>query len=762
MENLRLRIIIRGAVQGVGFRPFVYRLANDLKVVGFVQNSSYGVIVEVEGKKNILDQFLLRIEKEKPATSFIQSLEHSFLDLVSFKDFQIKESISGEVEAFILPDIATCPECRKEILDSKNRRHQYPFTNCTLCGPRYSIIQNLPYDRANTTMKSFKMCSDCQKEYDSPKDRRFHAQPNACAKCGPSIELWNKDSKVLEKNSSALLKTAEMIKNGDVIAIKGLGGFHLVVDAKNEGAVQKLRDRKKRGLKPFAVMFSCLEEIESDCEVSALERRSLLSSEAPIVLLRKKQSLKIADNVAPQNPYLGVMLAYTPLHILLLDILKGPIVATSANLSEETICVDNREALNSLKYIADGFLVHNRDIAHHVDDSMVRVMAGREMVLRRARGFAPLPIFVKNVEDSILAVGPHLKNTIAFSNKENVFVSQHIGDLETPKALETFEKTIKDLTKIYDVDVKLIVCDEHPNYLSTQFVEYSNLPKEKIQHHYAHACSCMAENEINDEVLGVCFDGTGYGQDQTIWGGEFLKVDKDGFKRFAYFSPFPLPGGEAAVREPRRSAAGLLYHVLGEKAFEEKDVEFLNAFKPEELVNLNSMLRKKINSPLTSSVGRIFDAVSSFLGLCHYVDFEGQAAMSVEFSISDEKSNCVYSFGIKKNESLIVEELFVRDILRDIKNGVKSNVIARKFHDTLVDIIIAIAIRSGLKKIVLTGGCFQNKYLLERSIYRLKEEGFLPYWHQRIPTNDGGISLGQIAAASKKNVLQYDFKQKEK
>jgi len=762
MENLRLRIIIRGAVQGVGFRPFVYKLASDLKIAGFVQNSSYGVIVEAESKKDILDQLLLRIEKEKPPTSFIQSLEHSFLDEKGFKDFQIKESISGEAEVFILPDIATCPECRKEILDPKNRRYQYPFTNCTLCGPRYSIIENLPYDRKNTTMKSFKMCKECQKEYDNPENRRFHAQPNACAKCGPRIELLDKEGKIIEIRRNALLAVVEAIKKGDVVAIKGLGGFHLVVDAKNKEAVQKLRDRKKRGLKPFAVMYRSIEEIVIDCEISDFEKRSLLSSEAPIVLLRKKKDLKIADNVAPQNPCLGAMLAYTPLHILLLDILNGPIVATSANLSEETICIDNDEALSSLKYLADSFLIHNRDIAHHVDDSIVRIMADREMVLRRARGFAPLPIFFKDVKDSVLAVGPHLKNTIAFSNKKNVFISQHIGDLETPKTFETFEKTIEDLTKIYKVNPKLIVCDEHPNYLSTQFAQQSNLPKERIQHHYAHICSCMAENEIDDEVLGVCFDGTGYGQDQTIWGGEFLKVNKDGFKRFAHFSPFPLPGGEAAVREPRRSAAGLLYHVFGEKIFNQKNIESLNAFKREELLNLRSMIKRKINSPLTSSVGRIFDAVSSLLGFRHYIDFEGQAAMDVEFAIFDEESTSAYSFDVKKRESLVIEELFVRDILQDIKAGVEKGLIARKFHDTLVDIIVAVAMRSGLKKIILTGGCFQNKYLLERSIQRLRKEGFLTYWHQRIPTNDGGISLGQIAAASKKNVLQYDLKQKEK
>ena len=750
MEKLRLRIIIRGAVQGVGFRPFIYRLAGSLNVVGFVQNSSYGVIIEVESNKNTLDQFLSSIEKEKPSISFIQSLEHSFLDPIGFTDFQIKESASGKKEALILPDISTCPECRKEILDSNNRRYRYPFANCTLCGPRYSIIESLPYDRVNTTMKNFEMCLECQKEYDDPENRRFHAQPNACSKCGPHIEIVNKNGEVIASYYDALLKAAEMIKAGDVLSIKGLGGFHLVVDAQNEEAVKKLRDRKKRGLKPFAIMYNSLEEAEKDCEISDLEKRSLLSSEAPIVFLKKKENIRIVENVAPGNPYLGVMISFTPLHILLLEILKRPIVATSANLAEETICTDNVDVINVLNHIADGFLVHNREIAHHSDDSIVRIMADREMVLRRARGFAPLPVFVKDVKNFVLAVGSQIKNTIAFSSKENIFVSQHIGDLETPKTLKTFEKTIKDLTKMYNVIPALIACDKHPNYLSTQFAQESGFLKEEIQHHYAHVCSCMAENEIKDEVLGVCFDGTGYGDDQTIWGGEFLKIDKNGFKRFAYFSQFPLPGGEAAIREPRRSAVGLLFHVLGEKIFKDENIELLKMFKSEELINLRSMLIKKINSPLTSSVGRIFDAVSSLLGFCYYSDFEGQAAMNVEFSISDKESNCVYSFDIKKNESLIVEESFIRDILKDLKSGIDKGIIARKFHNTLVDIVIAISMRSGLKKIVLTGGCFQNKYLLEHCVKRLKEEEFSPYWHQRIPTNDGGISLGQVFGASRK------------
>ncbi len=749
MKKLRLRIFIRGAVQGVGFRPFIYKLATSLKLVGWVQNSTEGVVIEVEGCKSDLDQFVLSIDKDKPSISFIQSLEPCFLDVKGYKIFQIKESFLGNKTTIILPDIATCPDCREEILDPKNRRYRYPFTNCTHCGPRYSIIEALPYDRRNTSMKNFKMCKTCQDEYENPNNRRFHAQPNACPQCGPHFELWDRKEKILKTHEQALEQAAKIIKKGGIVALKGLGGFHLMVDARNENAILNLRKRKHRDAKPLAVMYPSLQEVKKDCEVSDLEERLLTSSESPIVLLKKKKSCQVCQTVAPRNPYLGVLLAYAPLHILLMDILKFPIVATSGNVAEETICITDKEAVKKLKDIADAFLIHNRPIIHHVDDSLVRVIKGREMVLRRARGYAPLPIPFKRIDKDILAVGPHLKNTIAISCDENIFVSQHIGDLETEKTFSTFKKTVEDFQKLYETNPRVVACDLHPGYLSTAFAEETNLSKIYIQHHYAHICACMAENEIDDEILGVCWDGTGYGEDGVVWGGEFLRINEHGFARIAHFKSFPLPGGEAAIKEPRRSALGLLYSRLGQQAFNQKDSESIKAFDAQELENIRTMLIKKINSPMTTSVGRIFDALSSLLGFCQVMDFEGQAAMDVEFATLEKESNSVYSFLIKKEDALVIDGPFIREILKDIQDGVSASIICVKFHNTLVDIIVAVAKRSGLQKIALTGGCFQNKYLLEKTIERLEEEHYSVYWHQRIPPNDGGIALGQVAAAAR-------------
>ncbi|MDP8266204.1 MAG: carbamoyltransferase HypF [Candidatus Aceula meridiana] len=745
----RLRIFIRGAVQGVGFRPFIYKLAENLELQGWVLNSGQGVTIEAEGEQKTLEEFLLRIKKEKPALSSIQSMESSFLDVKGYQGFEIRESKGGEKTALILPDIATCPDCRAEILDSKNRRYRYPFANCTNCGPRYSIIKSLPYDRANTTMKNFKMCSDCQGEYDDPQNRRFHAQPNACAECGPHLELWDRNKKVLADCDAALLGCAQMIKDGKIAAVKGIGGFHLMADARSFDVVKRLRERKHREAKPFAVMYPSLEEIKKDCNVSVLEERLLTSPETPIVLLTKKEKTSVCEDVAPCNPYLGVMMPYTPLHILLMENLKFPVVATSGNITEETICIDEQEVAETLCGIADVFLMHSRPIARHVDDSIVRIIEGREMVLRRARGFAPLPIPCQGAGDMVLSVGPHLKNTVSLSRDNNIFVSQHIGDLETAKSFYTFEETIKDLGTLYDIRPKVVACDVHPDYLSTQFARKMGLPVIQVQHHYAHVLSCMAENEIEGEVLGVAWDGTGYGLDTTIWGGEFFKVDNKGFTRFAHFRPFPLPGGEKAIKEPRRSAMGLLYSIFKEKAFKLKNIKAYKGFDVKEFQDLRTMLRKKINSPLTSSVGRIFDAVASLTGLCQIMQFEGQAAMMLEFAAGLETTDKVYSFSIEKGESLLIDGPSIKEILVDIEKDFHASFICAKFHNTLVDIIAAIVKRSGMEKIVLTGGCFQNKYLLEHAIQRLRAQKLSVYWHQRIPPNDGGISLGQVVAAHK-------------
>ncbi|MDW8241321.1 MAG: carbamoyltransferase HypF, partial [Acidobacteriota bacterium] len=514
----RLRITIRGAVQGVGFRPFVYRLANEMGLPGWVLNSPQGVFIEVEGNAPELETFLLRIEREKPPRSFIQSLEYSFLDPVGYTTFEIRHSDeSGEKTALVLPDIATCSDCLREIFDPTNRRHRYPFTNCTNCGPRFTIIEALPYDRPNTTMKHFAMCNECRSEYENPLDRRFHAQPNACPRCGPHLELWDAGGKVLASHHDALGGAAAAIRDGRIVAVKGLGGFHLIVDARNEDAVVCLRRRKHREEKPFALMYPHLECVKEHCIVSELEERLLLSPESPIVLLRRRSEGRIvrsaiSPSVAPGNPYLGVMLPYTPLHHLLMAELGFPVVATSGNLSDEPICTDEQEALERLAGIADLFLIHNRPIARHVDDSVVRVMMGRELVLRRARGYAPLPIANCGVTDSqgtpslvqegtssptsMFAVGAHLKNTIAVSVGSQVFVSQHIGDLETAEAFEAFQRVIKSFHDLYNLRPSAVACDAHPDYLSTHYARRNGLPVISVQHHYAHVLSCMAENEL--------------------------------------------------------------------------------------------------------------------------------------------------------------------------------------------------------------------------------------------------------------------------
>jgi len=754
----RLRLQIQGAVQGVGFRPFIYRLANSLKLKGWINNSAQGVTIEVEGVRQKLTEFSLRIEKEKPSRAYIHSLESSHLDPVGYTSFEIKESSqTGKLTALVLPDIATCPDCLAEVFDPQNRRYLYPFTNCTNCGPRFSIIKALPYDRPSTTMKIFEMCDDCQAEYNDPANRRFHAQPNACPQCGPRLEFWDSKGNVLNSYHQALVDAVEAIRDGAVVAVKGLGGFHLIVDATNQNAVRTLRERKRREEKPFALMYPSLDLIKSHCEVSPAEERLLLSPESPIVLLKKKSyttegtNPSIDELVAPGNPYLGIMLPYTPLHHILMSELNSPVVATSGNISDEPICIDENEALERLGEIADLFLVNNRPIARHVDDSIVRIVLDRELVMRRARGYAPLPISIKKKAPAILAMGAHLKNTIALSVENQIFISQHIGDLETDAAYVAFQNVIQSFKRLYNSEPQSIVCDAHPDYLSTQYAQRQNLPINKVQHHYAHIRACMLENEIEPPVLGVSWDGTGYGLDNTVWGGEFFHITKDDYHRVAHFRRFPLPGGELAIKEPRRAAIGLLYEMDGH--FNQKNLPPLASFSSRELSLIKTMLDKKINSPLTSSAGRLFDAVASLIGLRQINRFEGQAAMELEFQLDEANIDDYYDFELTSHKNLgnspihlVNWEIIVRQILNDRDCQISAGIISKKFHNTLSEIIIEIAKRVREPKVVMGGGCFQNKYLTERTVQRLGEENFHPYWHQRIPPNDGGIAVGQIGA----------------
>jgi hydrogenase maturation protein HypF len=757
----RMRIAIRGAVQGVGFRPFVYRLASEMSLPGWVLNSPQGVFLEVEGPVASLESFLLRLQNEKPAPSFIQSLEFSYLDPVGFSSFEIRRSAhDGSKTALILPDIATCGECLSEVLNPTDRRYRYPFTNCTNCGPRFTIIESLPYDRPNTSMRSFEMCPDCRQEYEDPRNRRFHAQPNACPVCGPKLSLWDPIGRVLSERDEALLQSAAAVRAGKIVALKGLGGFLLLADAGNIKAVETLRSRKRREEKPFALMYPSIESIRADCEMSQLEARLLTSPESPIVLLERKQGRRnLAPSLAPGNPYLGVMLPYTPLHHLLMNEIGFPVVATSGNLSDEPICTDEQEALTRLAGIADLFLVHNRPIVRHVDDSIVRIVLGRELVLRRARGYAPLPIHCKNLAPGMLAVGGHLKNTIAIAVQDNAFISQHIGDLENKEASEAFEKAIRAFRQMYQVDFVRIAADMHPDYLSSKFARESGKPVISIQHHHAHVAACMAENELEGRVLGISWDGTGFGLDGTIWGGEFLLTNDTSFTRAASFRKFRLPGSASAIRQPRRSALGVLFEVFGDSVFELKSLAPIRAFTGPELSVIAQMLQKVIHSPYTSSAGRLFDAIASISGLRQEIRFEGQAAMELEFAIGAENTLEVYPFSILdqdvespneiRPEMIVDWEPLIRAVIQDVQNSISLATISRKFHNTLVEIIVNIAKRVSEERVILTGGCFQNKHLVENAVRRLQKEGFKPYWHQRIPPNDGGISLGQLVAASR-------------
>ncbi|MBW4439079.1 MAG: carbamoyltransferase HypF [Pleurocapsa minor GSE-CHR-MK-17-07R] len=753
----RRRLVIQGAVQGVGFRPFIYRLAADIGIRGWVSNSAQGVLIEAEAPGQQLDTFLAQIDAQKPPHSFIQHITVEAIPATGEATFEIRHSSTeGSRSAVILPDLATCPDCLRDIFDPANRRYRFPFTNCTHCGPRYSIIERLPYDRPNTTMQAFVMCEACRAEYENPLDRRFHAQPNACPVCGPQISLWNQAGEVIAAREDALGAAVGLIRGGAIVALKGLGGFQLLVDARQPDAVQRLRARKQRPDKPFAVMFPMLEQVKAICDVSDAEAALLGSSEAPIVLLRRHGNEEWPAEIAPGNPNLGVMLPYTPLHHLLMAELGFPVVATSGNLSGEPLCTDEHEALTRLNGIADYFLVHNRPIARPVDDSVTRVMAGTACTLRRARGYAPLPVQLPESQPMVVAVGPHLKNTIAISISQQVVLSQHIGDLETPEAVSAFQHALKDLQSLYQQQPEVIACDLHPDYYSTQvardLARQFQAPLVQVQHHYAHVLACMVEHRLTAPVLGVTWDGTGYGTDGTIWGGEFLHITEDSFERVASLRPFRLPGGEKAIREPRRAALGLLFELYGEQL---PDLPH-PGFSPQELAIVKKALARKINAPLTSSMGRLFDGVAALIGLRQRASFEGQAAMALEFACEGITTDRRYPFTVspatagQNAEARIIEwGPVIEGILADLNDGLTAREIAAVFHNTLVDMIVIMAIQSQIEQVVLSGGCFQNKRLLEDSIARLQEAGFRPYWSQKIPANDGGIALGQIAAAQR-------------
>lgn len=765
----RVRISLFGMLQGMGFRPFIYQLANEKGLKGWVQNSTQGATIEAEGPADNLNSFLSKL-KNCPSPIYIQSLQTSFLRPIGDETFKIKSSeTSGKKLSWVLPDIATCNDCLNELFDTSDRRYLYPFTNCAQCGPRYSIVESLPYDRPRTSMNQFPMCKNCQNEYNSPENRRFHAQANACPHCGPKVELWDKSGAILFAENKALSEAINALNAGAIIAVKGLGGFHLMTDARNDQCISNLRQRKNRDEKPFAVMYPSLKKIKQDCIVSDLEENLLLSSSAPIVLLRRSHQTKEAVSrlTAPGNPFLGILLPYTPLHHILLKELSFPIIATSGNRSNETLCTDENEAIVRLQGIADFFLVHNRPIVRHVDDSIVRVVAEKKQILRRARGYAPWPIALKKSLQPTLAVGGHLKNTVAVIKDNNAFISPHIGDLENLQTTDAFEKTLNSVGILFDSQPQIVACDYHPDYASSTFTEKFKGNRLRVQHHVAHILSCMTEHELRSPVLGVAWDGSGYGLDGTLWGGEFFHITENSFRRLACFKPFPLPGGEKAIKEPRRSALGILFQLFGDSAFER--IEIKNSFSKQELSILHNMLTKKINCPMTSSCGRLFDAVSAIVNIRQICNFEGQAAMDLEFLVDDSSMQESYTFesippapknstpavGKTQNnvydlnlENILDWSPLLIALLNDLETNVKLPTISLKFHNALVNSILKMANQIGEKRVVLSGGCFQNRVLTENAIRELNQNSFKPYWHQRVPPNDGGLALGQLAATA--------------
>jgi hydrogenase maturation protein HypF len=748
----RAKATIKGIVQGVGFRPFVYQLARKKGLGGYVLNTSEGVDIEVEGEQENIESFFEEIQIQKPPLARITSVETQYLPHhYHYDDFMIRPSrIGAQQSVLISPDICICDDCLREMKDPADRRYRYPFINCTNCGPRYTIIKDIPYDRKNTTMASFTMCDRCQQEYDDPLSRRFHAQPNACSDCGPHVSLYDHAGQVLH-GIDPVGKTRELLKEGKIVAIKGIGGFHLACDATNGNAVTLLRERKNREEKPLAIMSSSLEKVKQYALVGTIEAATLSSKERPIVLLPKKEGSAIAGQVAPRNRYLGVMLPYTPLHYLILGDDLLALVMTSGNLSEEPIAIDNDEAFRRLSGIADCFLVHDREIYMRNDDSVVRVVGEKVRMIRRSRGYVPVPIFLPFHAKPTLACGPYLSNTICIAEGEHAFLSQHVGDLENLEATDSFELTVEHLKDILEIEPGLIACDLHPDYYSTQYaLRQEGIPQVSVQHHHAHIASCMAENGINKTVIGLALDGTGYGSDGTLWGGEILIADFEGFERAGHFQYVPLPGGEAAIREPWRMALSLLYQAFGKDLFD-LPLEFVQRLDRLKAGNILTMIERKINCPLTSSCGRLFDGIAALVGVRDRVSYKGQAAIELEMEMGEGEG--LYPVTVpERGECIIPQNPIIHGVISDLRQGVDRGTVIRKFHNTLVEIFTDVCLKLqqkySLNRVCLSGGVFQNIYLLENLEKALIALDFEVYTHSIVPPNDGGVALGQVIVAN--------------
>ena len=746
---------VAGIVQGVGFRPFVYRLANECGLTGVIANTSAGVSIEVQGEAEAVEKFLERLPKEIPPLAKITGLLPRDAEVREESGFQIVASrIDQAPRTLISPDVAVCDDCYREMMNPRDRRFHYPFINCTNCGPRFTIIRDIPYDRVRTSMAAFKMCSACRAEYDNQASRRFHAQPNACWDCGPQVLLVGGDGERMDV-AEPIREAANLLQKGAIVAVKGLGGFHLACDARNEGAVEKLRERKRRVEKPFAIMVQRVEDATKFCVVDEMSKKLLTSFERPIVLLPRRPEVAFGRCAAPGNLFLGVFLPYTPLHYLLLQSGKfEALVMTSGNLSEEPIAIDNEEAIRRLHKIADAFLAHDRTILRRCDDSVVRVAAGQPQKLRRSRGFTPAPVHLEKQMQPILAVGGELKNTVCVVRGSEVFLSQHVGDLENLESYGFFEEAVEHLQRILEIQPSVIAHDLHPDYFSTKWAqERSGVELVGVQHHHAHICACMAENHLDGKVIGIALDGTGYGSDGAIWGGEVLVADYIGFERAAHFEYLALPGGAAAIHEPWRMAVSYLAKHYG-MGIEKLELPFLKEIDSRKLSVVLQIIEREVNSPRTSSCGRLFDAIAALVGLRGTVNYEAQAAIELEMAARDSQSEAAYPLDLNLRGTVwqIGTKPLFEWLLRDIRKQASLADMGRKFHNglalVLVDAAERIRDKTKLDRVCLSGGCFLNALLLETMIAKLRQRSFDVYCHTEVPAGDGGISLGQAVIAA--------------
>jgi hydrogenase maturation protein HypF len=752
---VRRQIAVSGIVQGVGFRPYVYRLATERRLAGTIRNTSSGVTIEVQGLAETVNDFIFRLPLEAPPLARITDFSVSERPCNNDSDFRILSSQAEEtVRTLISPDVATCSDCLCEMFNPLDRRYRYPFINCTNCGPRFTIVHDIPYDRPRTSMAAFKMCAACQAEYDNPLNRRFHAQPNACWDCGPKLAFWGNNGQEVAARDP-IEATMVALKAGRIVALKGLGGFHLAADATNPAAVALLRERKRRVGKPFAIMVPNLEAAGGLCKINDAERKALESIQRPIVLLRRDGSNSVADEVAPGNNCLGIFLPYTPLHHLLLTEGKfKALVMTSGNMSEEPIAVDNDEARVRLSALADHFLLHNRDILLRCDDSVVRVVSGATQQLRRSRGFVPVPVFLREEVPSILAVGGELKNTICLTKGKHAFLSQHVGDLENLESYKFFEEAIEHLKKVLEIKPERIAYDLHPDYFSTKWaLQQRDMPLLGVQHHHAHIASCMAENHLDGVVIGFALDGVGYGTDGNIWGGEVLVASYRDFERTAHFEYVPMPGGAAAIREPWRMAVSYLVHHFGRDVLK-MNLPFLENIGRSKFDLLLRLIERRLNSPLTSSCGRLFDAVAAITGIRQQVTYEAQAAIELEMAAGNSASDGAYEFGLLNQPYgwIIDTRPLFEKLIEDVAANRPASEMGRQFHNGLVEIFVRVARlvqeRTSLNRVCLSGGTFNNRYLTEHLSSRLRSAGFEVFTQNEVPAGDGGISLGQAMIAA--------------